>query len=59
MLNMKIPIEIEEEIKIKTPFVAIAVIFAILTFFIPLASSALDWKDFDFANELEKNLSVQ
>jgi len=46
---MKIPQDIDESVS-KKPFIAISVIFILLTVFIPIISSILDWKDFDAAN---------
>ena len=43
----------------RKPFVAISVIFIVLTVFIPVISSILDWKDLDAANLIEGKLSIQ
>ena len=43
----------------KKPFIAISVIFILLTVFIPIISSILDWKDLDAANLMELKLSIQ
>jgi hypothetical protein len=54
---MKLP-QINESNVVKKPFVAISVIFAFLTVFIPIVASILDWKDLDRAHTLEKSLYI-
>lgn len=59
LLNMKLPEDQDLSVLTKKPFVAISVIFILLTVLIPIISSILDWKDLDAANLMELKLSIQ
>jgi len=55
---MRLPDAVEDNM-IKKPYIAVSVIFSLITFFIPLIASLLDWLDLDRAKNMERKLSIQ